>query len=89
MGEGGGSGSGRVDPERRKEFLQMVVEEVVTYGNNNVDVTSAIPIESKPTTEVSVQTFEPSFGGLNRHGKLKYSWAVGLGPFKPGRVDRQ
>ena len=25
---------------------------------------------------------EPSFGGLNRHGKLKYSWAVGLGPFK-------
>ena len=24
---------------------------------------------------------EPSFDGLNRHGKLKYSWAVDLGPF--------
>ena len=36
-----------------------------------------------PTTAPS--TKEPSFFGINRHGKLRYSWAVGLGPFKPGR----
>ena len=28
------------------------------------------------------QNQEPSFDGLNRHGKLRYSWAVDLGPFK-------
>ena len=53
-----GQGLGRLTPERRKEFLQMVVEDVVIDGNNNMDVTLAIPIESKPPTEVSVQTFE-------------------------------
>ena len=31
---------------------------------------------------------EPSFDGLNRHGKLKYSWAVDLGPFKLGRIAK-
>ena len=88
-------GLGESTPEQRKEFLQMVVEDVVIDVNNNVDVTLAIPVESKPTTEVFVQTFEsvqtqePSFDGLNRHGKLKYSWAVDLGPFKPGRFFRQ
>ena len=25
-----------------------------------------------------------SFDGLNNNGKLRYSWAVDLGPFKPG-----
>ena len=35
------------------------------------------------------QNQEPSFNGLNRHGTLKYSWAVGLGPFKPGQIVRQ
>ena len=55
-----GQGLGELPLERRKEFLQMVVEDVVIDGNSNVDVTLAIPIESKPTTEVSVQTLEPS-----------------------------
>ena len=78
-------------PEQRKEFLQMVVEEVIIDKNDNVDITLAIPVESKPTTEdsVSVQTLEPPFDGLNRHGKLRYSWAVDLGPFKPGRIFGQ
>ena len=88
-------------PEQRKEFLQMVVEEVIVDRNDNVVITLAIPIESKPTTEdpvqtsdsvqnlETVQTLGPSFGGLSRHGKLKYSWAVGLGPFKPGQIVRQ
>ena len=30
------------------------------------------------------QNQEPSFDGLNNNGKLRYSWAVDLGPFKPG-----
>ena len=71
----------------------MVVDEVIVHRNDNVDTTLAIPIESEPTTEdsVSVQTLanlttlETSFDGHNRHGKLRYSWAADLGPFKPGR----
>ena len=71
----------------------MVVEEVIVHRNNNVDITLAKPIESEPTTEDSVsvqtlanvQTLEPSFAGHNGHGKLRYSWAADLGPFKPGR----
>ena len=86
-------GLDELTPEQRKAFLQMVVEEVIVHRNDNVDITLAIPIDSKPTTEdsVSVQTLESvqnlerSFFGINRHGKLRYSWAVGLGPFKPGR----
>ena len=31
------------------------------------------------------QNQEPSFDGHNRHGNLRYAWAVDLGPFKPGR----
>ena len=40
----------------------MVVEEVIVDRNDNVDITLAIPIDSKATTEdsVSVQTLEPS-----------------------------
>ena len=65
----------------------MVVDEVIVHRNDNVDITLAIPVESEPTTEdsVSVQTLanvttlETSLSRLNRHGKLKYSWAVGLG----------
>ena len=71
----------------------MVVDEVIVHRNDNVDITLAIPIESEPTTEdsVSVQTLanvttlETSLSRLNRHGKLKYSWAVDLGPFKIAR----
>ena len=38
----------------------MVVEEVIIDGNDNVNITLAIPIDSKPTTEesVSVQTLK-------------------------------
>ena len=81
-----GQGLDELPPKQRKEILQMVVEEVIVDRNNNVDITLAIPIDSEPTTEdsVSVQTLanvttlEPLFDGLNRHGKLRYSWAVYL-----------
>ena len=55
-------------PEQRKEFLQMVVEEVIIDKNDNVDITLAIPVDSKPTTEdsVSVQTLEPLSSGSGR-----------------------
>ena len=92
-----GQGLDELTPEQRKEFLQMVVEEVIVDRNDNVDITLAIPIDSKPTTEdsvsvrtlESVQNLEPSSDGHNRHGKLRYSWAVDLGPFKLGRIARQ
>ena len=88
-----GQGLDELTPEQRKEILQMVVEEVIVDRNDNVDITLAIPLEGEPTTEESVSvttlanvtTLESSFGGLNRHGKLKYSWAVGLGLFKIAR----
>ena len=75
-----GQGLDESTPEQRKEILQMVVEEVIVHRNDNLVITLAIPIEREPTTEdsVSVQTLEPSFDGLNRHGKLRYSWAVDL-----------
>ena len=71
----------------------MVVDEVIVHRNDYVKITLALPIESGPTTEdsVSVQTLanmttlEISLSRLNRHGKLKYSWAVDLGPFKIAR----
>ena len=74
-------------PEQRKEILQMVVVEVIIDRNNNVDITLAIPIESEPTKDdsVTVRNFTPSSGRHNSNGKLRYSWAVDLGPFKPGR----
>ena len=40
-------GLGERTPEQRKEILQLVVEEVVIDGNNNVDVTLAIPIAKR------------------------------------------
>ena len=88
-----GQGLDELTPEERKEFLQTVVEEVIVYRNDNVDITLAIPIDSKSYAEDSVsvqtlgsiQTQEPSFDGHNSSGKLRYSWAADLGPFKPGR----
>ena len=88
-----GQGLDELTSKQRKEILQMVVEEVIVHRGDNVDITLAIPIDSEPTTEDSVsvqtlanvQTLEPSFDGHNRHEKLRYSWAVDLGPFKPGR----
>ncbi len=75
----------------------MVVDEVIVHRNDNVDITLAIPIESEPTTEdsVSVTTLEsvttstPLSVRHNSNGKLRYSWAVDLGPFKLRRIARQ
>ena len=63
------------------------MEEVIVDRIDNVDITLAIRIESEPTMEDSVsvqtlanvQTLEPSSAGHNSNGKLRYSWAVGLG----------
>ena len=67
----------------------MVVEEVIVHRNDKVVIALAIPIESEPTTEDSVQTLESSSGRHNSNGKLRYSWEVDLGPFKLGRITRQ
>ena len=82
-----GQGLDELTPEQRKQILQMVGEEVIVDRDDNVDITLAIPIESEPTTEdsVTVISLTPSFDRLNRHGKLRYSWAVDLGPFKIAR----
>ena len=53
-----GQGLDELTYEQRKEFLQMVVEEVIVHRNDKVVIALAIPIESEPTTEDSVQTLE-------------------------------
>ena len=40
-----GEGLDEVSPERRRELLRMVVEEVVIDRNNKVDITLAVPVE--------------------------------------------
>ena len=67
-------------PEQRKEFLQMVVEEVVIDGNNNVDVTLAIPIENEPTKEDPVAGTPESSPWVrhNSFGKLRHLCVVEL-----------
>ena len=67
-------------PVQRKEFLQMVVEEVIVDRNNNVDTTLVIPIESEPTRKlfVSVTTFELCSLSFNRQKRVRFSWAVDL-----------
>ena len=95
-----GQGLDELTPEERHDYLQMLVEQVIIDRNNNVDITLAIPIDDdspepgspepeSPEPEcVSIGSQESSFFGINKHGKLRYSWAVGLGPFKPGRIFR-
>ena len=46
-----GQGLDELTYEQRKEFLQMVVEEVIVHRNDKVVIALAIPIESEPTTE--------------------------------------
>ena len=53
-----GQGLDEMTPEQRKEFLQMVVEEVIVDRNDIVVITLGIPIESESTTGDSVQTLE-------------------------------
>ena len=91
-----GQGLDELTAEERHDYLRMLVEQVIIDRDNNVDITLAIPIDydssdpDSPDPEcVSIGSQESSFGGLSRHGKLKYSWAVGLGPFKPGQIVRQ
>ena len=75
-----GQGLGERTPEQRKEILQMVVEEVVIDGNNNVDVTLAIPIENEPTKDDPVASTPESSPWVrhNSFGKLRYSCVVKL-----------
>ena len=40
-----GQGLDELNDERRKEILQMVVEQVVIDRDNNVDITLAIPVD--------------------------------------------
>ena len=47
------------------------------------------PINLMTTPTMTGQEQELSFDGLNRHRKLKCSWAVDLGPFKPRQHARQ
>ena len=56
-----GQGLDELTPEKQKEFLQMVVEEVIVDRNDKVVITLAIPIESEPTKDdsVTVETSHP------------------------------
>ena len=62
-----GRGLDELTPEERKEILQMIVEQVVIDGDNNVNITLAIPIddnspdpESPEPESVAIASKEPS-----------------------------
>ena len=75
-----GQGLDELTPEQRKEFLQMVVEEVIVHSNDKVDVALAIPIGNEPTKDDSVAGTPESSPGVrhNSFGKLRYSCVVEL-----------
>ena len=75
-----GQGLDESTPEQRKEFLQMVVEEVIVHSNDKVDVTVAIPIGNEPTKDDPVAGTPESSPGIrhNSFGKLRYSCVVEL-----------
>ena len=97
---GYGQGLDELADEQRKEYLQMVVEQVVIDRDNNVDITMALPIdcdspepdspepESPEPESVAIASDTSSSGRDNSYGKLRYSWAVELGRFKLGRIGR-
>ena len=67
-------------PEQRKEFLQLVVEEVIVHSNDKVDVTLAIPIGNDPAKDDPVAGAPESSPWVrhNSFGKLGYSCVVEL-----------
>ena len=58
-----GQGLDELTPEQRKDILQMVLEQVVIDGDNNVDITQARPIDdASPEPEsVAIASKEPSY----------------------------
>ncbi len=75
-----GQGLDELTPEQRKEFLQMVVEEIIVHSNDKVDVALAIPIGNEPTKDDPVAGTPESSPGVrhNSFGKLRYSCVVEL-----------
>ena len=69
-------------PER-KALIRNFVEGIEVMGDE-ATLTYTVPMPSDGVTSESASVLD--FGGLSRHGKLRYSWAVDLGPFK---IDRQ
>ena len=49
-----GEGLDEVSPERRRELLRMVVDEVVIDRNDNVNITLAVPVEGDKDSSVAV-----------------------------------
>ena len=81
----------------RLRAIRNFVKSVAVVGNEaTLTCTISMPSDGVTSEGASVldlarqgyqggQNREPSFDGHNRHGKLRYSWAADLGPFKPGR----
>ena len=87
-------------PER-KALIRNFVEGIEVMGDE-ATLTYTVPMPSDGVTSESASVLDfvksggpdltksrTSFVRHNSNGKLRYSWAVDLGPFKPGRNARQ
>ena len=54
--------------------MRLIVDQIVIDGVNNVSITLGIPTEDLVSIEKEVSPYLL----LNRHQKLRYSWAVDL-----------
>ena len=54
-----GQGLDALTPEQRREFLQVIVAEVVIDRDNNVDITLAIPIDDDSSDPDSPEPDSP------------------------------
>ena len=54
--------------------MRLIVDQIVIDGVNNVSITLGIPTEDLVSIEKEVSPYL----FLNRHQKLRYSWAVDL-----------
>ena len=56
-----------------------------TYAGTWTYCGAMLMVKSPESPTTLDKNQESSFGGLKSNGKLRYAWAVDLGPLKPGR----
>ena len=58
--------------EERREMLRLIVDQIAIDRDNSVTITLGIPTQGL----VPIEKEESRTQSLNRHQKLRYSWAV-------------
>ena len=69
-----GHGLDDMPQEKRRDVLRLIVDQVLIDHDNHVSISLGIPTENF----TSIEKEESPYPFLNRHQKLRYSWAVDL-----------